>query len=182
MQGQEKEMLSWYFWHSSYSGNDVISNELLEIYTRSISKPGFLRSMFQYFAAAFADATYFTTKVNAGGKLQMPVLVMGGEALFSPAEVQQAAFEPVAEHLSTAVVPKSGHWIVRVGASSDLHGIMLIYRQGDENPAWVAQTAMDFFNSTNLPPVDVAWLRDSVSLSGGFGMSVILTPGINGTA
>ena len=56
MQGQEKELLGWYFWHASYSGNDIISNDLLDTYTRTISKPGFLRVMFQYFAAAFADA------------------------------------------------------------------------------------------------------------------------------
>ena len=113
MQGQEKEMLGWYFWHSSYSGNDVISNDLLEIYTRAISKPGFLRAMFQYFAAAFVDAKYFASRIRESGKLQMPLLAMGGEALFAPAELQWAAFKPVAANLQTAVVPKAGHWIVR---------------------------------------------------------------------
>ena len=71
-------MLAWYFYHGSYSGNSVISNDLLETYTRAISKPGFLRSGFQYFAAAFSNADYFTAKINESGKLQMPVLAMGG--------------------------------------------------------------------------------------------------------
>lgn len=72
-------MLDWYFFHSSYSGPDSVSNDLIEIYTRSLSKPGFLRGMLNYFAAAFDDAVYFPSKVNSTGKLQMPVLAMGGE-------------------------------------------------------------------------------------------------------
>lgn len=42
-------------------------------------RPGFLRAMFQYFAAAFVDAAYFTAKIASSGKLRMPVLIMGGE-------------------------------------------------------------------------------------------------------
>lgn len=112
IRGREKEMLEWYFWHKSYSGPEIISNELLERYTRSLSKPGFLRAMFQYFAAAYVDAAYFKNKIAQDGKLQMPVLVMGGEASFAPASALRKAFESVASNLQTAVVPKAGHWIV----------------------------------------------------------------------
>jgi pimeloyl-ACP methyl ester carboxylesterase len=112
IQGKEKQMLEWYFWHSSYSGTDVISNESLDVYARAISKPGFLRAMFQYFAAAFQDETYFNSTLASKGKLQMPVLAMGGEASFSPASVLQQAFSSLASNLETAVVPQAGHWIV----------------------------------------------------------------------
>ena len=112
VQGRVKEMLEWYFFHSSYSGPDSISNELIEIYTRALSKPGFLRAMFQYFAACFFDEKYFTNKINTTGKLQMPVLAMGGEASLAPVSTLSSLFEPIAANLETAVIPKSGHWIV----------------------------------------------------------------------
>jgi pimeloyl-ACP methyl ester carboxylesterase len=112
IQDRVKEMLGWYFFHGSYSGDDSVSNDLFEVYTRSLSKPGFLRAMLQYFAACFEDEKYFQGKINATGKMQMPVLAMGGEASFSPAKVLRGAFEPVAADLQTAVVPKAGHWIV----------------------------------------------------------------------
>lgn len=112
IQGKERQMLEWYFWHSSYSGGDVISNDLLDGYTRAISKPGFLRAMLKYFAAAFEDEGYFKGALARKGKLQMSVLAMGGEALFSPPMVLREAWGPVAGDLETAVVPKAGHWIV----------------------------------------------------------------------
>jgi pimeloyl-ACP methyl ester carboxylesterase len=108
IQGREKEMLAWYFWHASYSGNSVISNDLLETYTRSISKLGFLRAGLSYFGAAFEDEKYFTKKVNES-KLRMPVLAMGGEASLG---VAAGSFGDVASDLTTFVIPKAGHWIV----------------------------------------------------------------------
>jgi pimeloyl-ACP methyl ester carboxylesterase len=111
IRGREKQMLAWYFYHGSYSGDDVVSNDLLETYTRAMSKPGFLRAGMQYFAAAFADKDYFLDRVGRG-KLQMPLLVLGGEASFSPASAIRSAFAPIADDLSVDVIPKAGHWIV----------------------------------------------------------------------
>lgn len=111
IQGREKEMLAWYFWHASYSGNSGVSNDLLETYTRSISKLGFLRAGLSYFGAAFEDEKYFTAQVNKS-KLHMPVLAMGGEASFAPEGALRSSFAGVADDLSTFVIPKAGHWIV----------------------------------------------------------------------
>jgi len=111
IQGREKEMLAWYFWHASYSGNSVVSNDLLETYTRSISKLGFLRAGLSYFGAAFEDEKYFTAQINKS-KLQMPVLAMGGEASFAPGDALRSSFAQVADDLTTFVIPKAGHWIV----------------------------------------------------------------------
>ena len=98
--------------HGSYSGDDVISNDLLDTYTRSISKPGFLRAQMQYFAAAFSDAAYFQSRFGVLGKLRMPVMTLGGEASFAPSAAQIATFTPLVDNLTTAVIPKAGHWIV----------------------------------------------------------------------
>lgn len=137
IQGKERQMLEWYFWHSSYSGDDVISNNLLEVYARSLSKPGFLRAMFQYFAATFEDEKYFKAVLASKGKLQMPALAMGGEALFSPPSILRQAWGPVAENLETAVVPKAGHWIVsseKASASSLL--LIKLYRPTRTQSGW----------------------------------------------
>jgi pimeloyl-ACP methyl ester carboxylesterase len=108
IQGREREMLAWYFWHASYSGNSVISDALLETYTRSISKLGFLRAGLSYFGAAFDDEKHFTAQVSKS-KLQVPVLAMGGEASLG---VAASTFAEVASDLTTFVIPKAGHWIV----------------------------------------------------------------------
>ena len=111
IQGREREMLAWYFWHASYSGNSVFSSDVLEMYTRSISKPGFLRAGLNYFGAAFEDKKYFTSWLNQS-KLEMPLLVMGGEASLAPEDVLRSLFVDVADDLTTFIIPKSGHWIV----------------------------------------------------------------------
>ncbi|KAM0716272.1 hypothetical protein Q7P37_007717 [Cladosporium fusiforme] len=164
IQGREKEMLAWYFFHASYSGNSVIPDELLDVYTRAISKPGFLRAGLSYFGAAFEDAKYFTAKVTES-KLQMPVLAMGGEASFAPESSLRAAFETVADDLITYIIPKAGHWI----------------QQGDENPGASARRVLQFFeNDTSVPDVDLGWLETRTTMFGAFG-SGELTPGTNGT-
>jgi pimeloyl-ACP methyl ester carboxylesterase len=111
IQGREREMLAWYFWHASYSGNSVFSSDVLEMYTRSISKPGFLRAGLSYFGAAFEDEKYFVSRLNKS-KLEMPLLVMGGEASIAPESVLRSLFADVADDLTTFIIPKSGHWIV----------------------------------------------------------------------
>lgn len=62
IRGREKDMLAWYFYHSSYKGNEAIPDEVLQRYTTSISKPGFLRSMLGPFSTASttADRNLFT--------------------------------------------------------------------------------------------------------------------------
>ncbi|KAK3659959.1 hypothetical protein LTR56_000885 [Elasticomyces elasticus] len=163
IQGREKEMLAWYFYHGSYSAGDIISNDLLETYTRSISKPGFLRAGMQYFAAAFSDAEYFTRRINESGKLQMPLLALGGEASFAPKSAVDAAFSPVAADLTTDIIIKSGHWI-------DV-----------EAPVRVANKALQFFgNGTEMPKVNLSWLDDTITMDGNFGSGQI-TAGTNST-
>ncbi|KAJ8611901.1 hypothetical protein MRB53_037697 [Persea americana] len=111
IQGREKEMLAWYFYHGSYIGNDAVSNDLLEYYTRTISKPGFLRAGMQYFAAAFEDAEYFGRKINET-KLTMPFLLLGGEASLGSKPVMNALASGMALNYTVDIIPKCGHWIV----------------------------------------------------------------------
>lgn len=117
----------------------------METYTRSISKPGFLRAGLMYFAAAFGDAEYFTRRINESGKLRMPLLALGGEASFAPQSALEASFAPVAADLTTDIILKSGHWI------------------GVEAPVRVAERALQFFgNGTEIPSVDLSSLDHTI--------------------
>jgi pimeloyl-ACP methyl ester carboxylesterase len=112
IRGREKEMLSWYFHHSSYSGSESISNDVLNRYTNSISKPGFLRAMMGPFAAntVAADNVFFNETVR-GSPLDIPMLALGGEASLSPKALTEQLWSPVGRNLTADVVPKAGHWI-----------------------------------------------------------------------
>ncbi|KAK3364355.1 Alpha/Beta hydrolase protein [Lasiosphaeria hispida] len=151
VRGREADMLSWYFFHGSYSGVTAFSQDILNRYASSISKPGFLRAMFGPFdnKAVAADASFF--KGTAGVKpLTMPVLVLGGEASLGPAVDQVLA--GVAAHVEADVVPKAGHWIA------------------DENPVWVANRVARFLSQDTLPlpDADLSWLADRVTLTVGY--------------
>jgi pimeloyl-ACP methyl ester carboxylesterase len=187
--GREKQMLSWYFFHSSYSGTASVSQDHLNRYTSEISKPGFLRSGFEYFAAKWEDEVYFTRAFGNGTKLQMPLLALGGEASIAPLPVLEQLWTNVSSDLTAELVPKAGHWI---GASSicpfSLHRALPHYLSkmckaefsltivslltgclpGDENPRWTANRALRFFGEAEqIPLVDLSYLTDTVTLERG---------------
>ncbi|KAF7191487.1 Soluble epoxide hydrolase [Pseudocercospora fuligena] len=158
IQGREKEMLTWYFYHGSYSGNSVFSQELLETYTRAIAKPGFLRAGLKYFGAAFWEEKEYWPKLKEK-KLEMPVLALGGEASFGFAMGE--AWRDYVENLEVDVIPKSGHWM------------------GEENPVWTAKRILRFLgNGSTLADVIMGQLDDMITIFGNF-EGAALTPGTN---
>ena len=110
IQGQEKQMLDWYFWHTSYSGNSVISQDLLDRYTREISKAGYLRSGLEYFNTTEKDAIFFNSTLGVK-MLENPALVLGGESSLAPLAFMKAAWGSILKNVSYDVVPKAGHWL-----------------------------------------------------------------------
>uniref|UniRef100_A0A4E9EEA4 AB hydrolase-1 domain-containing protein n=1 Tax=Gibberella zeae TaxID=5518 RepID=A0A4E9EEA4_GIBZA len=152
MSGKEKQFLQWYFYHSSYSGVESFSEETVNRYTSSISKPGFLRAMLGPFSSTtvFKDAEFFKTSLNES-KLSVPLLGMGGEASLGLKAVIQKSYEPISTNLEIDVIPKAGHWIA------------------DENPKWTAKRLAKFFQDDERPKeVDLAYLDDMVTLDVGY--------------
>ncbi|KAI9730357.1 MAG: hypothetical protein M1834_005867 [Cirrosporium novae-zelandiae] len=144
--GKEKQMLAWYFFHSSYSGNAAISEDHLNQYTTSISKPGFLRSGLGYFGASFKDEAFFNSTIKQT-PLSMPVLALGGEASFSPLSLLRSTFADVGTNVTADLIPKAGHWI------------------GDENPKWTAQRVAKFLaQDSGIPIVSLDYLDELVTL------------------
>ncbi|RYN38378.1 hypothetical protein AA0119_g450 [Alternaria tenuissima] len=150
IQGREKQMLSWYFFHASYSGTAALSEDHLQRYTNEISKPGFLRSGMEYFAAAWDDEAYFTSVFGSGKRLQMPLLVLGGEASFSPVTLLEEIWSQISDDFVAEAIPKAGHWI------------------GDENPIWTGKRALQFFGRAGqISSINLSYLKDRVTLQGG---------------
>jgi len=67
-----------------------------------------MRASFAQFRAFSQDAIDNRTFL-ARGKLQMPVLALGGEATFGP--MMGAVMRCVADNLEEAIIPDCGHWI-----------------------------------------------------------------------
>lgn len=110
IQGQERQMLAWYFWHASYSGNSAISQDYLDRYTREISKAGYLRSGFEYFNTTQNDAVFFNSTLGVQ-PLENPALVLGGEADLAPVALLEELWGPILQNPSYDIVPKAGHWL-----------------------------------------------------------------------
>ena len=125
IQGRERELLSWYFWHWSHNP-DAIGPEDFERYVRELQKPGALRAGFEHFAAVFDD----TEQVRAYAKslLPMPVLALGGER--GAASFGEQAFQRLATSVEGHVIAGAGHWLV------------------DEQPELLTQHLMQFFGGT----------------------------------
>lgn len=153
MSGKEKQFLQWYFFHGSYSGGASFSEDTVNRYTSSISKPGFLRAMLGPFSSTsvYEDSKFFTKALN-GSKLSVPLLGMGGEASLGIQSVLQQSFEPISTDLQIDIIPKAGHWIA------------------DENPTWTANRVGKFFSDDNstLSSIDLSYLADLVTLNVGY--------------
>ncbi|KAF5259074.1 hypothetical protein FOXYS1_10331 [Fusarium oxysporum] len=150
--GREKELLTWYFFHASYAGANVIPEDVLNQYVTSIRKPGFLRAMLSPFAAytVKADVAFFN-KTLRGKPLDIPALVLGGEASIAPVGLLRTLWGPVLTNAVYDIIPKAGHWFA------------------DENPGWVAGKIKFFLEglrqNVNVPAVDLKWMDNSINPS-----------------
>ncbi len=106
LQGQERELLSWYFWHWSYNAN-AISMSDFELYVRELQKPGALRAGFSYFASVFQDME--ANKILGATKLTQPVLALGGRR--GAGEYPMMAMRALADRVEGGVVEEAGHWL-----------------------------------------------------------------------
>lgn len=120
--GRERELLTWFFWHSACNPMAVSPAHLQE-YVDHISKPGALRAGIEYYAAVWRDLEL--NKQAMATKLPMPVLGVGGR--YNMAENVARRLELVANDVACAVVENAGHWV------------------SDENPQGLADVLLRFF-------------------------------------
>lgn len=169
MSGKEKQFLQWYFYHGSYSGVESFSEETVNRYTSSISKPGFLRAMLGPFSSStvYQDATFFKASLNET-PLSVPLLGMGGEASLGLKADLLQTYKPVSSNLETDTIPKAGHWIGEF--SSWILSHIANNLTADENPKWTAKRVAKFFGQDDkrLSEIDLRYLDDLVTLDVGF--------------
>ncbi len=98
------------FWNEFSATPARFSEKSRQHYARLYALPGAMHSGFAQFAAFDQDAIDDKGYIAANGKLQMPVLAIGGEKSFGPMMATVMRF--AADHVQEGVIPDSGHWIM----------------------------------------------------------------------
>lgn len=108
--GRERAYISQFIGARAYDMS-AITPEDIDVYTAIYSAPGALRAAFRMYGALVAeDAALNRAALEANGKLEMPVVLVGG-ALTIPKPVMEAAAAEIAFDARVEVVARAGHWI-----------------------------------------------------------------------
>jgi pimeloyl-ACP methyl ester carboxylesterase len=97
------------FWNEFSANPKRFSEAARRHYTKLYARPGAMHSGFAQFAAFDRDAVDNSAFV-AAGKLDVPVLALGGEKSFGTTMAVVMRF--AANNVEEGVVPGSGHWIM----------------------------------------------------------------------
>jgi pimeloyl-ACP methyl ester carboxylesterase len=109
VQGRERIYLDR-FYNELSADPKTIDTETRDHYAALYAKPRAMHDAFEQFGAFSQDAIDNKALLAQGGKLTMPVLGVGGEKSFGAGMAVELRF--VADHVSSEVVPHSGHWIM----------------------------------------------------------------------
>ena len=133
--GKEREYLSWFYRGLAYNPEAITEADIDE-FVRKYSAPGGMRAGFEYYRAFPIDAEQ--NKELSETKLQMPVLVLGGDIYPAvggdlPGNFALSSTQALAANVTGVTVPNSGHWIP------------------EEQPEFVIKQLANFFggNTTN---------------------------------
>ena len=96
------------FWNELSRDQTRFDEAKRQHYAALYAQPGAMRASFAQFLAFSQDAADNRTFL-AQGKLQMPVLGIGGEATFGPKI--GAVMRCVADDVEDVIIPDCGHWI-----------------------------------------------------------------------
>lgn len=98
------------FWNE-FSANPASFDEASRVHYASLyALPGAMHAGFSQFAAFDQDAVDNREFLAKGGKLEMPVLAVGGEKSFGP--MMATVMREGATQVTEAVIPGSGHWVM----------------------------------------------------------------------
>jgi pimeloyl-ACP methyl ester carboxylesterase len=97
------------FWNELSANPKSIDEPTRRHYARLYARPGAIHSAFNQFAAFTQDAAD-NKAFAAKGKLGMPILAIGAEKSFGAAMADDFRF--VANDVTSAVIPNSGHWLM----------------------------------------------------------------------
>jgi pimeloyl-ACP methyl ester carboxylesterase len=120
--GKEDVYLNW-FYDWTYNNQSAITPDDREEYIKQYSKPGAMRTGFEYYRAIFEDAEQ--NKEYGKEKLEIPILTIGGEAGIG--NFTTTSFQKVANNVTGLTLPNTGHFIP------------------EERPNFLTKQILDFF-------------------------------------
>jgi pimeloyl-ACP methyl ester carboxylesterase len=112
VQGREREYLSWFFEAFCWQRGAIVPADIDE-YVRCYSQLGALRAGFSYYRNMLVDAADNRASFEAGFRLPMPVLALGG----ARTEARGRGVEPLdsarvlADNVQGGAIPDCGHFI-----------------------------------------------------------------------
>jgi pimeloyl-ACP methyl ester carboxylesterase len=109
VQGRERIYLDR-FWNELSADPKAIDEATREHYAALYARPLAMHDAFAQFAAFNQDAIDNKALLAKGGKLGMPVLALGAEKSFGPAQAE--VLRNVATNVQMGIIPRSGHWIM----------------------------------------------------------------------
>ncbi|PDT46620.1 alpha/beta hydrolase [Sinorhizobium fredii] len=108
--GREHIYLEWLF--DNYgSRTNVLSQEDKAEYFRTYLKPGGFRTLLAYYRGFPSDVRDNEAFLEKDGKLQMPVLALGGDSGFGRGMETLQSLERVADDVRGGLIPNCGHWV-----------------------------------------------------------------------
>jgi pimeloyl-ACP methyl ester carboxylesterase len=107
--GREDIYVRW-FLENFAAHKGAISETAKAEYVRAYAQPGAMRAGFSYYRAIPQDMSH-NAELIAAGKLQMPVLALGGSEAFGRAELVEQSLRAVASNVTGGIVQGSGHFV-----------------------------------------------------------------------
>jgi pimeloyl-ACP methyl ester carboxylesterase len=121
--GREEIYLSWFYDEYSERPGVVSTSDLAE-YVRCYSKPGAMRSGFEYYRTAEISTAFVRARIAQDGKLTLPVLTVAGGAGRGRAGETADSVGCVATNLEAHIIPNCGH-MVPEEAPEELSNLLL---------------------------------------------------------
>lgn len=106
--GRERAYISQFINFRAYDSSAITPDDI-DVYTAAYSAPGALRAAFEMYRALAGDRD-LNRKALESGKLDMPVVLVGGSATMAR-PVMEAAIDEIANDGRVEVIERSGHWI-----------------------------------------------------------------------
>lgn len=107
--GREREYID-YFIKSRIYDQSAVTAEEIDAYAAAYSAPGALRAALEMYRALVDDRELNQTALRDGGKLTMPVVVVGSGVTAAGAALE-AMVKEIATDGRVEIVEKAGHWI-----------------------------------------------------------------------
>jgi len=162
------------FWNEFSADRTRFGEAARSHYAALYARPGRMHAGFLQFAAFDQDAVDNRASM-ARGRLQMPVLAVGGERSFGTTMAHVMRF--AADDVRQVVIPASGHWLMEEQPTATVAAIRTFLRAG---PAATAGAAVTALPPARLTAAEVDALGRSRGGAGTSGLDGVQTTVLSG--